>query len=114
MASFQLPFLSPQPSPKGPLSSPKPQWQLPAYLAGCDYELLAPPNFTAMHTRDWLYVESLTGEQELYNRRTDPLELVNVIETAPPETVLALKRQFEALRTCAGSTCRVADSMQVP
>jgi len=79
-----------------------------------DYELLAPPNFTAMHTRDWLYVESLTGEQELYNRRTDPLELVNVIETAPPETVLALKRQFEALRTCAGSTCRVADSMQVP
>lgn len=79
-----------------------------------DFELLAPPTFTAMHTRDWLYVESLTGERELYNRRTDPLELVNVIDTAPPDTVLALQRQFEALRTCAGPACRAADSIPPP
>ena len=79
-----------------------------------DFELLAPPTFTAMHTRDWLYVESLTGERELYDRRTDPLELTNVIDTAPEETVLTLQRQFEALRTCTGPTCHVADSMPTP
>jgi arylsulfatase A-like enzyme len=79
-----------------------------------DYELAAPPNFTSLRTKEWLYVESLSGEKELYNRATDPYELNNVIDTAPADTVLALQRQFAAMKECAGDSCRVADSMAVP
>ncbi|MEI6361393.1 MAG: sulfatase [Actinomycetes bacterium] len=79
-----------------------------------DFEIAAPPNFTAMHTKEWLYVESLNGEKELYNRITDPFELDNVIDSAPPDIVLALQRQFAAMSVCAGDSCRVADSMTLP
>jgi N-acetylglucosamine-6-sulfatase len=67
-----------------------------------------------LRTREWLYVESASGERELYNRRTDPFEVHNVIATAPAATVEALHRQFLAMNTCAGLTCRIADSMPAP
>jgi N-acetylglucosamine-6-sulfatase len=85
-----------------------------AGLGDPDYELLAPPTFVALRTREWLYVESASGERELYNRRTDPFEVHNVIATAPAATVEALHRQFLAMNTCAGLTCRIADSMPAP
>ena len=79
-----------------------------------DFELAAPPSFTALRTEEWLYVESLAGEKELYNRIEDPYELNNVIDSAPPDTVLALQRQFAAMKECAGDACRVADSLTLP
>ena len=79
-----------------------------------DFELRAPPTFTALRTKEWMYVESQAGEKELYNRIADPFELDNVIDTAPPATVLALQKQFAAMTACAGDSCRVADSMPVP
>jgi N-acetylglucosamine-6-sulfatase len=79
-----------------------------------DFEISAPPNFTALRTKEWLYVESLSGEKELYNRITDPYELNNVIDSAAPDTVLGLQRQFNAMKECSGDTCRVADSMTLP
>jgi arylsulfatase A-like enzyme len=79
-----------------------------------DYELLAPPTFTALRTREWLYVRAETGEEELYNRVSDPFEIDNIISTAPRQVVDALRAQFIAMKTCAGPTCRVADSMPVP
>ncbi len=79
-----------------------------------DYEVSAPPGFVALRTKEWLYVESVSGEKELYNRANDPYELDNVIDTAPADTVLALQRQFAAMKDCAGDTCRVADSLPVP
>jgi N-acetylglucosamine-6-sulfatase len=79
-----------------------------------DFEPSAPPGFTALRTKEWLYVESLLGEKELYNRIADRYELNNIIDTAPASTVLALQRQFTAMQQCAGDTCRVADSMPVP
>jgi N-acetylglucosamine-6-sulfatase len=79
-----------------------------------DYDPKAPPTFVALRTREWLYVESTTGERELYNRVTDPFEMHNVVATTPATTVDALHQQFLAMRTCAGPTCRVADSMPEP
>jgi N-acetylglucosamine-6-sulfatase len=79
-----------------------------------DFELVAPPNFTALYTKEWLYVESLSGQRELYHRLTDPFELHNVIATAPPDVVTALHSQFMAMKLCAGPTCRAADSMPTP
>ena len=79
-----------------------------------DFQLIAPPTYEALRTEEWLYVESVNGERELYNRRTDPYELDNVIATAPVSIVNALHAQFVALTTCAGPTCRIADAMPVP
>ena len=79
-----------------------------------DYQLVAPPSYKAMRTREWLYVESETGERELYNRVADPYELHNVIATAPKEIVDALHEQFTALVACAGASCRVADTRELP
>jgi N-acetylglucosamine-6-sulfatase len=79
-----------------------------------DFQLIAPPTYEALRTEQWLYVESVNGERELYNRRTDPYELNNVIATTPVSIVNALHAQFVALTTCAGPTCRIADAMPVP
>ena len=79
-----------------------------------DFELAAPPSFTALRTKEWLYVESQAGEKELYNRVTDPYELNNVIDSAPASIVLGLQKQFTAMQQCAGDSCRVADSMKTP
>ncbi|MBK9739569.1 MAG: sulfatase [Actinobacteria bacterium] len=79
-----------------------------------DFQLIAPPTYRALRTPQWLYVESVNGERELYDRRSDPYELRNVIATTRSDIVSALHEQFVALTTCAGSTCRVADAMELP
>lgn len=76
-----------------------------------DYETFKPPQFRALRTPQWLYVEYQDGTRELVNRLTDPAEQDNLITTADPITVSALERQLTALRTCAGETCRIADSL---
>lgn len=76
-----------------------------------DFQLIAPPSFTALRTERWLYVETPGEASELYDRRTDPYELDNIIATAPRSTVAALHRQLVALHRCAGPSCRVADAL---
>jgi arylsulfatase A-like enzyme len=75
-----------------------------------DYQLIAPPSFAALRTRRWLYVEYINGERELYDRIADPAEIVNVASSAPSPVLEALHSQLQALRTCAGPSCRVADA----
>jgi arylsulfatase A-like enzyme len=79
-----------------------------------DFQLIAPPTYEALRTEEWLYVESVTGERELYNRLEDPYELHNVIASTPNAIVDALHAQFIAMTSCAGASCRVADSMELP
>jgi N-acetylglucosamine-6-sulfatase len=79
-----------------------------------DYQLIAPPSFTALRTRRWLYVESVGGESELYDRQVDPYELHNVIRITSPATVAALHAQLVAMQSCAGPSCRTADAMPEP
>ncbi len=76
-----------------------------------DFQLIAPPSFTALRTPRWLYVETPGERSELYDRRADPYELHNVIESAPVATRAALHRQLAALRRCSGPSCRVADAL---
>lgn len=79
-----------------------------------DYQLIAPPTFTALRSRQWLFVESKTGERELYDRVHDPYELHNIIATAPRTTVDTLHRQLVAMHRCAGPTCHLADALPEP
>lgn len=79
-----------------------------------DYQADAPPNFSALRTPQWLYVVYRTGERELYNLAVDPYELNNIVTSADPGLVSALNSQLQALRACAGATCRTADALPIP
>jgi hypothetical protein len=65
------------------------------------------PDYEAIRTRDnYLYVEYVTGERELYNLQNDPYQLQNIYSTANPVLLGLLAQQLNILRNCAGATCR--------
>jgi arylsulfatase A-like enzyme len=78
-----------------------------------DYQRGNPPRFDALRTEKWLYVEYEDGSRTLYDREADPYELVNLMPVADPALVAQLAAQTQALASCAGQQCRVADMMQV-
>ena len=79
-----------------------------------DYEEQSPTPFTALHTKDWLFVAYSNGERELYDEKNDPYELNNLARDADPGLIAALYAQLQLLRTCAGETCRTADTFTLP
>ena len=79
-----------------------------------DYELIQPATFIALRTHHWLFVRSTAGEEELYDRLADPMEIRNVINETPTRIVTALRQQLLALHRCAGRGCRYADSRPEP
>ena len=68
------------------------------------------PEFRAIRVAGWTYVEYTTGEKELYDLSTDPDELNNVAASANKALVDQLHQRLEQLRTCAGDSCRSAES----
>ena len=78
-----------------------------------DYQRGNPPRFDALRTEKWLYVEYEDGSRTLYDREADPYELVNLMPVADPALVAQLAAQTQALASCAGPQCRVADMLQV-
>lgn len=79
-----------------------------------DYQAEAPPQFAALRSKDYLFVVYRDGERELYDLHADPNELNNIASTADPVLVSGLYSQLQALRSCAGDSCRTADSIVVP
>ena len=79
-----------------------------------DYQKNAPPQYFALRTPQWLYVEYVDGSRTLYNRVSDPYEMVNVIKTTDPLLLASLSAQLKQLSTCAGPTCRTADTFDLP
>jgi arylsulfatase A-like enzyme len=67
------------------------------------------PEYHALRTARYTYVELITGEKELYDHSVDPYELNNIASSASPTLLAQLHDQLAALRTCAGATCRAAD-----
>jgi len=64
------------------------------------------PPYHALRTRDHLFVEYQTGERELYDLRTDPYQLESLHDQADPSLVRRLSDRLNALKRCAGATCR--------
>ncbi len=62
--------------------------------------------YAAVRGDQWKFIKYSTGEEELYNLKTDPFELTN---RAHDPTVAAVRGAWAArlnqLRTCAGATC---------
>jgi N-acetylglucosamine-6-sulfatase len=68
-----------------------------------------PPTYAAVRTDRYTYVEYVTGERQLYDLRTDPDQLHNIVSTADPKLVADLAGQLSSLRTCEAGGCRAAD-----
>lgn len=79
-----------------------------------DYQPQAPPQYTSLRTPDWLFVVYRDGERELYDLKADPFEMNNIIATADTRLVADLYSQLQALRVCAGDSCRTADAIVLP
>lgn len=68
------------------------------------------PGYYAVRTPTHKYVEYATGEKELYDLTSDPYEMNNAYDaTADPTLIANLKARLEALKACAGDTCRTAE-----
>jgi N-acetylglucosamine-6-sulfatase len=61
------------------------------------------PRFTGLRTERYKYVEHLWGARELYDLRSDPHELENLV---PSPVQRRLARRLARLRSCAGAGCR--------
>jgi N-acetylglucosamine-6-sulfatase len=69
------------------------------------------PEFHAVRTPRYLYVEYVTGEKELYDLQRDPYELHNIAANTRPSLLDELHRRVDALKTCRAETCRQAESV---
>jgi N-acetylglucosamine-6-sulfatase len=68
------------------------------------------PDYDAIRTSQYNYVEYETGEKELYDLNTDPTELTSIHASASPTLIANLKARLDALRTCAGAGCKTAEN----
>jgi arylsulfatase A-like enzyme len=68
------------------------------------------PAFEALRTGDLIFVAYGSGERELYDLAADPLELQNLATRANPALVTELLGRAEAMKMCAGETCRAIES----
>jgi N-acetylglucosamine-6-sulfatase len=60
----------------------------------------------AIRTGTHKYIEHASGERELYDLRSDPDELVNVVnDPAQAATLAQLDARLDVLKTCAGDSC---------
>jgi len=76
-----------------------------------DYSKIGAPNYHALRSEQWLYVEYVNGEVELYDLVADPYEMNNVARSTSPVILAQLHAQLDAMKHCTGASCRVADSM---
>jgi N-acetylglucosamine-6-sulfatase len=68
------------------------------------------PNYDAVRTAQYNYVEYETGERELYDLNADPTELTSLHASAAHSEVISnLKARLDALKSCSGQTCRTAE-----
>ena len=73
------------------------------------------PDYEAVRTSQYHYVEYETGEKELYDLIADPTELNNIHASAPPTLLASLKARLDALKVCeradaSARSCRVAEN----
>ncbi len=72
-----------------------------------------PPEFFALRTRQFTYIEYVTAERELYDNLVDPWQVTNIVATAPTQLLSALSAQLAAVRACTGLTCTAVENTAV-
>jgi arylsulfatase A-like enzyme len=67
------------------------------------------PNYAAIRTETHKYVEHNSGDEELYDLSSDPHEQESLHASVDTELIESLKSRLEALKACAGQSCREAE-----
>ena len=67
------------------------------------------PDYQGLRTREYAYVEYMTGERELYDLRADPYELDNIATKASQALLAELSARLGELNRCSGATCRSSE-----
>jgi len=72
------------------------------------------PDYSAIRTARYNYVEYATGERELYDLSADPTELTNIYDIAPQTLVSNLHARLGKLKTCkradtSAASCKTAE-----
>jgi N-acetylglucosamine-6-sulfatase len=80
-------------------------WEPPDPMEREHTQQLAIPQFAAVRTKDYLYVEYVTGERELYDLNADPYQLESMHSTADPALLQELSQRLARLKSCAGKSC---------
>ncbi|WP_373324761.1 sulfatase family protein [Reticulibacter mediterranei] len=83
-------------------------------ISGSKAAKIVIPEYHAIRTKDYLYVEYSTGEKELYNLKTDPAELSSLAATAGPLLLKSLSERLATLKSCKMDTCRSMEDQPAP
>lgn len=67
------------------------------------------PLFAGLRTKDYTYVEYVTGEKELYALKNDPYQLQNLAGKADAALLAQFSARLAELKRCAAATCRAAE-----
>jgi arylsulfatase A-like enzyme len=67
------------------------------------------PTFDGIRTGRYSYADLVDGTLNVYDLQQDPFEHVNIATSAPPAVLNQLGRWLDALRNCAGPSCRTAE-----
>ncbi|HEV2743612.1 MAG TPA: sulfatase/phosphatase domain-containing protein, partial [Rubrobacter sp.] len=72
------------------------------------------PDYSAIRTSRYNYVEYATGERELYDLSADPTELTNIYGSAPRTLISDLHARLDKLKTCkradtSATSCTTAE-----
>jgi hypothetical protein len=68
------------------------------------------PAYRGLRMSDYVYIEYVTGEKELYNIRNDPYELQNLAATADAALLAQFAARLKQMTTCAGASCRATEN----
>jgi N-acetylglucosamine-6-sulfatase len=68
------------------------------------------PDYSALRTQRYLYVEYVTGERELYDIEADPFQLNNIQASADRPLLHRLSDILQKLRNCGGTECQTAET----
>jgi N-acetylglucosamine-6-sulfatase len=68
------------------------------------------PNYSALRTARYNYVEYGTSERELYDLNADPTELTNIHASASPTLLSDLRSRLDGLRGCRDAICSTAEN----
>jgi len=80
------------------------------HYSGGNAQHRSAPTYAAVRTETHKYVEHENSDRELYDLEADPYELESLHESANPTLIADLEDRLEALRACAGESCREAEN----
>jgi arylsulfatase A-like enzyme len=71
------------------------------------------PDYRGLRTANYMYVEYITGEKELYDIKNDPYQLQNLAAKAYPHLLIQLAARLKELQTCQAAECRTIEDKPI-